>query len=108
MIDPSSSRAAETDPPATFHRLFFFLSTAQLIEKKVDLDAQDADGWTALMYAVTVGSAASVSALIKAGVKTETKNNDGETAMDLAKANKKRHNLIQIINPTEPLPTVAE
>jgi ankyrin repeat protein len=74
----------------------------------VDLDAQDADGWTALMYAVTVGSAATVSALVKAGVKTETKNNDGETAMDLAKANKKRHDLIQIINPTEPLPTVAE
>ena len=74
----------------------------------MDLDAQDADGWTALMYAVTVGSAAAVSALVKAGVKTETKNNDGETAMDLAKTNKKRHGLIQIINPNEPLPVVAE
>ena len=40
----------------------------QLIEKKVDLNAQDSDGWTALMYAVTVGGAEAVSKLVAAGV----------------------------------------
>ena len=82
--------------------------SVQLIEKKVDLDAQDGDGWTALMYAVSVGAADAVSKLIAAGVDTSIKNKDGETAMDMCKASKKRHPLIQIIDPKEPLPTVAE
>ena len=80
----------------------------QLIEKKVDLNATDRDGWTALMYAVTVGAAEAVGKLVAAGVDATIKNADGDTALDLAKANKKRHNLIQIINPSEPMPTVAE
>ena len=80
----------------------------QLIEKKVDLNAQDSDGWTALMYAVTVGGAEAVSKLVAAGVNQSAKNADGDTAMDLAKANAKRHNLIQILDPKEPMPTVAE
>lgn len=80
----------------------------QLIEKKVDLNAQDSDGWTALMYAVTVGGAEAVSKLVAAGVDQSAKNADGDTAMDLAKANAKRHNLIQILDPKEPMPTVAE
>jgi ankyrin repeat protein len=74
----------------------------------VDLNAQDSDGWTALMYAVTVGGAEAVSKLVAAGVDQSVKNNDGDTAMDLAKANSKRHNLIQILDPKEPMPTVAE
>ena len=46
---------------------------------------------------------------VAAGVDATIKNADGDTALDLAKANKKRHNLIQIINPSEPMPqTVAE
>ena len=80
----------------------------QLIEKKVDLNAQDSDGWTALMYAVTVGGAEAVSKLVAAGVDQSAKNADGDTAMDLAKANAKRHNLIQILDPKEPKPTEAE
>lgn len=84
------------------------LRPAQLIEKKVDLNATDRDGWTALMYAVTVGAAEAVGKLVAAGVDATIKNADGDTALDLAKANKKRHNLIQIINPSEPMPTVAE
>ena len=80
----------------------------QLIEKKVDLNAQDSDGWTALMYAVTVGGAEAVSKLVAAGVNQSAKNADGDTAMDLAKANAKRHNLIQILDPKEPMPTVVE
>eukprot|EP00227_Mantoniella_beaufortii_P012991 CAMPEP_0197586322 /NCGR_PEP_ID=MMETSP1326-20131121/8320_1 /TAXON_ID=1155430 /ORGANISM="Genus nov. species nov., Strain RCC2288" /LENGTH=177 /DNA_ID=CAMNT_0043150925 /DNA_START=99 /DNA_END=632 /DNA_ORIENTATION=- len=79
-----------------------------LIEKKVDLNAVDEDGWTALMFACSVGSVAAVTALVKAGVNASIKNSDGATAMDLCKANKKRHGLIQILDPKEPLPTVSE
>ena len=79
-----------------------------MVAEKVDLNAQDSDGWTALMYAVTVGGAEAVSKLVAAGVDASVKNTDGDTAMDLAKANSKRHNLIQILDPKEPMPTVAE
>lgn len=79
-----------------------------LIAKKVDLNAKDGDGWTALMYAVSVGASDAVSKLVAAGVDTSIKNNDGDTAMDMCKASKKRHPLIQIIDPKEPMPTVAE
>jgi ankyrin repeat protein len=100
---PSSSLALTSSPPSSPS-----LRPAQLIEKKVDLNATDRDGWTALMYAVTVGAAEAVGKLVAAGVDVTVKNADGDTALDLAKANKKRHNLIQIINPSEPMPTVAE
>ena len=33
----------------------------------MDLNATDSDGWTALMYAVTVGDAVCVEKLVKAG-----------------------------------------
>lgn len=60
------------------------------------------------MYAVSVGAADSVAKLVAAGVDVSVKNKDGESAMDMCKASKKRHNLIQIIDPKEPLPAVAE
>ena len=81
---------------------------AQLIEKHVDLNAVDSDGWTALMYAVTVGDAVCVAKLIEAGADASIKNNDGDTAMALCKQSKKRYNLIQIIDPKEPLPDITE
>ena len=87
---------------------FVFCAFLQLIQKKVDLNAVDGDGWTALMYAVSVGAAEAVSRLIAAGVDTSIKNSDGDTAMDMCKASKKRHALIQLIDPKEPMPTVAE
>ncbi len=101
---PSSSLALTSSPPSSPS----LRPKTQLIEKKVDLNATDRDGWTALMYAVTVGAAEAVGKLVAAGVDATIKNADGDTALDLAKANKKRHNLIQIINPSEPMPTVAE
>ena len=81
---------------------------AQLIEKHVDLNAVDSDGWTALMYAVTVGDAVCVAKLIEAGADASIKNTDGDTAMALCKQSKKRYNLIQIIDPKEPLPDITE
>ena len=79
-----------------------------LIEKKVDLNATDSDGWTALMYACTVGNKEEVELLIAAGADASIKNNDGDTAMALCKQSKKRYNLIQIIDPKEPLPDITE
>ncbi|MDA9080615.1 ankyrin repeat domain-containing protein [Candidatus Dependentiae bacterium] len=78
------------------------------MEKHVDLNAVDSDGWTALMYAVTVGDAVCVAKLIEAGADASIKNNDGDTAMALCKQSKKRYNLIQIIDPKEPLPDITE
>ena len=72
------------------------------------MNAVDEDGWTALMYAVTVGAAELVTKLMANGADASIKNKEGQTAMDMCKANKKRHPLIQIIDPKEPLPAVAE
>ena len=73
----------------------------------MDLNATDSDGWTALMYAVTVGDAVCVEKLVKAGADISIKNADGETAIDLCKQSKKRYPLIQIIDPKEPLPDLS-
>jgi ankyrin repeat protein len=59
-----------------------------LIEMKADLDIQDEDGWTALMYAAVEGHAALVSAIVKAGANKNVKNVDGRTAADLAEQRK--------------------
>jgi len=79
-----------------------------LIEKKVDLNAVDGDGWTALMYACSVGAADAVAKLVANGADASLKNAAGDSAMDMCKASKKRHNLIQVLNPAEPMPAVAE
>ena len=55
-----------------------------LISKNVDLNAQDEDGWTALHFAVMANAASSVKALLAAGVRTDIKNSDGDTAEGLA------------------------
>ena len=55
-----------------------------LIEKKVDLNATDEDGWTALHFAAMANAENSVKALLKAGAKSDLKNSDGEVAADLA------------------------
>ena len=57
---------------------------AYIIEKKCNLNAQDEDGWTALMYAVAAGSVENVQRLIAAGANPKIKNSDGDTAAKLA------------------------
>ena len=49
-----------------------------------DLNAQDEDGWTALMFAACAGHPSSVAALLDAGADASIKNKDGATAHDLA------------------------
>jgi ankyrin repeat protein len=60
------------------------------------------------MYACTVGNKEEVELLIAAGADASIKNSDGHTAMDICKQSKKSHPLIKILDPLEPMPTVAE
>jgi hypothetical protein len=60
-----------------------------LLELKVDLDVQDSQGETALHDAARFGHASVVDALTKAGANQAIKNNNGQTAKDVATAYKK-------------------
>ena len=49
-----------------------------------EVDVQDHQGWTALMYATARGHEETVQALLAAGADLKAKNQEGETAHDLA------------------------
>ena len=53
---------------------------SMLIEKGIDINAQDYDGWTALMYASDKLNKDIVSILIKNGADINIKDNSGWTA----------------------------
>ena len=55
-----------------------------LAEAAPDLDAADATGWTALMYAVQGGHDEIVEMLLEAGASLDQRNGAGETALHLA------------------------
>jgi TonB family protein len=55
-----------------------------LAEAAPDLDAADATGWTALMYAVQGGHNEIVEMLLEAGASPDQRNQSGETALHLA------------------------
>jgi hypothetical protein len=55
-----------------------------LFENDVDLDAVDLDGNTALHHAVNAGIISAVEALRRAGARADIRNQNGETARDLA------------------------
>ena len=59
-----------------------------------DVEARDADGWTALMRAAKNGDADVVLALLERGADVFARNDAGHTAMDIAMEN----NEIVIIN----------
>ena len=58
---------------------------ATLIDDGANVDAQDADGMTALMYAVTNDFYDAAAMLMQAGADPSLQNASGETALDLAK-----------------------
>ena len=49
-----------------------------------NVDSQDEDGWTALMFAACAGYPSSVAALLDAGANASLKNKEGASAHDLA------------------------
>jgi hypothetical protein len=55
-----------------------------LIEKKVDLNFSDMSGMNALLYAVNFKNYEMVSALVKAGVNVDIKDNKNKSALDYA------------------------
>jgi ankyrin repeat protein len=59
-----------------------------LVGKRAKLEATDPDGNTALHQAAMMDSAAAAKVLLAAGAKRTTKNKEGKTAYDLAKARK--------------------
>lgn len=52
-----------------------------------DVNTQDKDGWTALMYAVRYGRQDIANALLQTGADVNVRNKDGKTALDLAEKN---------------------
>jgi len=54
-----------------------------------DVNTDDQDGWTALMYAAQLGSNEVVQDLLQAGAKTEARNRKGSTALMLAVEHRK-------------------
>ena len=52
----------------------------------VDVNANDKEGWTALMYAAGSGNVECVKNLIAAGANVHAKNNNGRTALMIAAA----------------------
>ena len=55
-----------------------------LIEYKADLNIQDKDGWSALMYASSRGNEDVAKALVDAGARLDLKNAEGKDAVTLA------------------------
>jgi ankyrin repeat protein len=77
-----------------------------LIDKRVDVNAKDSNGWSALMAAahnVPQGWTGLVSVLLQAGADTSAQNNKGETAASLARGNQKVLELLE--QPTTTLKT---
>ena len=55
-----------------------------LIEKGVDVNTKEPNGWSALMFATMLGETESVEILVKAGADVNAKTKDGETALQRA------------------------
>ena len=61
-------------------------TAAFLIASGADVNAQEPNGWAALMFAAMHGDAASVRNLIEAGADVNVKTADGETPLHRAAA----------------------
>lgn len=68
-----------------------------LLEKKVDMNAQDSNGQTALHGAALGANVDTVRLLIKAGADITIKNNRGLTPLFMATHNKKNPNVTQLL-----------
>jgi len=73
---------------------------AYLLKQDVDIEARDAHGKTALMWAVDVASTnfSIIQMLINAGAKTNATNDFGQTVFDAVGANPEKEHLLQILS----------
>ncbi len=62
---------------------------ATLIAHGADVNARADDGWTPLMYASARGHMKVAEALLDAGADKELKDDDGVTALEIARENKR-------------------
>ena len=69
-----------------------------VLEKKVPLNGQDKDGYTALLLAASFGQLEMVECLVTHGADLYLTNNEGQTALDVARV-KKRTAVIQFLEP---------
>lgn len=68
-----------------------------LIERNIDIDAQNNAGWTALHYAVKIGQPEYVKVLLENNANLKIRNNCGKTAEDIAR-DYDDHEIVTIIN----------
>ncbi|WP_300747704.1 ankyrin repeat domain-containing protein [uncultured Brachyspira sp.] len=59
----------------------------ELLALGADINIQDDNSWTALIYAAWAGHTETVKELIKAGANLNIKDNEGKTALDYAEGN---------------------
>ena len=73
---------------------------AYLLQRGVAIDAKDASGKTALMWAVNVDSneSAIVQLLLEGGAKSNMADNTGSTVFDFAKARPQRDRLLRLLS----------
>lgn len=72
----------------------------ELINSEIDIDIQDQEGFTALMYASALKKTFIVMTLLDYGADRYIKNDIGETAIDMAK-NLKNYEIIGILESYE-------
>lgn len=75
-------------------------TASSLIQLEVDFNAQDKDGFTPLMRAVETASYLTVDAIVSAGADILLKNNQSQTAMDIAVSKKFNHLLPYLVEAT--------
>ena len=75
-----------------------------LLNQGVDINAQDASGKTALMWAVNVtgDDLSVVQMLLEKGARTDVSDNNGSTVVDFAKAHPQRDRLLHLLSQGQP------
>jgi len=87
LIDAGADVNAKSDAgELPIHEAGTTSALAALLEAGAQVDAPDADGWTALMQAAEGGDIEIVTFLLAAGAATDLQTDSGETAISLARS----------------------
>ena len=68
-----------------------------IIERTTSINAQDNDGWTALMLAAFIDESANVELLIRRGADPRIVNNEGQSALIIAQQEKSLHSVAYLL-----------